>query len=57
MIKKTVLIIVSLSFYACGINPQTIDPSINPAERHVWLPLDEEDLDKRRLRQIHFDGM
>ena len=57
MIKKTVLIIVSLSFYACGINPQTIDPSINPAERHVWLPLDEEDLDKRRLRQIHFDGI
>ena len=57
MIKKIILIIISLSFYACTINPQTVDRSINPAERHVWLPLDEEDLLKRRLRQIHFDGM
>ena len=56
MIKKTTLII-SLLFYACAINPQTIDPSINSADRHIWLPADEEDLEKRRIRQTHFDGI
>ena len=42
MIKKITLIIISFSFYACAINPQTIDPSINPAEQHLWLPADGE---------------
>jgi len=57
MIKKTASIIISLAFYACVINPQTIDPSINLADRHIWLPADEEGLEKRRLRQIRLDGI
>ena len=57
MIKKITLIIASLTFCACAINPQSIDPSINPEERHIWLPADEGELEKRRLRQTHFDGI
>ncbi|SVE03725.1 uncharacterized protein METZ01_LOCUS456579, partial [marine metagenome] len=55
MIKKAILVIISLSFCACANNPQAVDPSINPADRHFWLPPDAEDFEKRRLRLIHFD--
>lgn len=57
MIKKAILVIISLSFCACANNPQAVDPSINPADRHFWLPPDAEDFEKRRLRLIHFDGI
>jgi len=57
MIKKNTLLIISFSFFACSINSQTIDSSINPADRHLWLPKNENDLEKRRLRQTHLDGV
>ena len=59
MLKKIILTVLSLSFYACGNLPngKTTDPSINLADRHIWIPADEEDLEKRRLLQTHFDGI
>ena len=57
MIKKNTLLFLSLLFFACTFNSKAIDPSINLADRHVWLPADEEDIEKRRLLQIHLDNI
>lgn len=59
MIKKFIFSIALLSLCACAMGPQkqVIDPSINPADRHIWVPADEEDLENRRLRQAELDGI
>jgi len=59
MIKKFILAIASFIFCACtvGQGGKAIDPSINLADRHIWIPKDDEDLEKRRLRQARFDGI
>ena len=59
MIKKSILIISVLLFFGCSIGPQarTMDISINPADRDVWVPADTEDLEQRRVRQAQFDGI
>ena len=57
MIKNITLIIVSLFLYSCGLNSQRIDASINPADRHIWVPKDSGDLEKRRLVQTNLDGI
>ena len=45
--------------FGCSIGPQaqTIDTSINMADRDVWVPADAEDLEQRRIRQAQFDGI
>jgi len=57
MIKNITLIIVSLFLYSCGLNSQRIDASINPADRHIWVPKDSDDFEKQRLIQTHLDGI
>ena len=59
MIKNIILVIISLSFCGCAIGAQgrLIDSSINPADQHAWVPGDEEELEKRRIRQAHFDAI
>lgn len=59
MIKKYVLIISVFFLFGCSIGPQvqTIDTSINLADRDVWVPADAEDLEQRRIRQAQFDGI
>ena len=57
MTKKIILIIISLFLYSCGLNPQRINSSINPADRHIWVPKDSGDLEKRRLVQTNLDGI
>ena len=59
MIKKYILIIAVLFYFGCTIGPQgqTLDTSINPTDRDIWVPADAEDLEQRRIRQAHFDGI
>ena len=57
MTKNITLIIISLFLYSCVLNPQRIDSSINPADRHTWVPKDSDDFEKRRLTQTQLDGI
>ena len=59
MLKKIIFTITAIELCACSIGPhvKTIDPSINPADRHIWIQEDDEDIEKRRLRQVHLDGI
>jgi TolA-binding protein len=57
MIKKCILITFVSFLLGCSIISQTnsIDSSINIADRHIWIPLNEEDLEQRRILQSKFD--
>ena len=59
MIKKYILILSMFFYFGCSIFPhaQIIDTSINPADRNIWVPADAEELEQRRIRQAHFDGI
>ena len=57
MIKKYLLIIVALLIQGCIFNSHSVDPLLNPADRHIWLPPDEEDFEKRRLNQSYLDSI
>ena len=41
----------------CSVSPQSqsIDSRINSADRHIWIPADENELEQRRILQARFD--
>ena len=49
--------IILLSLCACATGPQSnvVAATINPADRHVWLPADEEELGNWRIHQVELD--
>ena len=57
MIKKYILIIFASFLSSCSTLPlsNSIDSSINTADRHIWIPPDENDLEQRRILQSEFD--
>ena len=57
MIKKFILFFLLIFAYACSFNPQsgTTDSGINSADRHIWIPSDEDELENRRVLQLRFD--
>ena len=57
MIKKYILIIFASFLFSCSTLPlsNSIDSSINTADRHIWIPPDENDLEQRRILQSEFD--
>jgi TolA-binding protein len=57
MIKKYILIIFASFIFGCSILSQSnsIDSSINTADRHIWVAPDENDLEQRRILQSRFD--
>ena len=57
MIKKYILIVFASFLFSCSTLPlsNSIDSSINTADRHIWIPPDENDLEQRRILQSEFD--
>ena len=57
MIKKYISTVFVLLFFGCSISSQSqsIDSDINPADRHSWVPADENELEQRRILQVEFD--
>ncbi len=49
--------IILLSLCACATGPQSnvVAATINPADRHVWLPADEEELENRHIHLAELD--
>ena len=57
MIKKYILITFASFVFGCSILSQSnsIDSSINTADRHIWVAPDENDLEQRRILQSRFN--
>ena len=57
MIKKWILIYFVSFLFGCTISSQSqySDSSINPADRQIWIPADENELEQRRIHQAKFD--
>ena len=57
MIKKLVLILFVSFLFGCSVSShsQLNNISINTADRHIWIPSDENDLEQRRILQARFD--
>ncbi|MCH8157740.1 MAG: hypothetical protein IID18_08325 [Nitrospinae bacterium] len=49
--------VLLISLIACAGTSGTGGYKVNPADRHVWVPADEEDLEQRRLRQAELDSI
>jgi len=43
--------------FGCSVSSQSqsINSSINTADRHIWIPADENELEQRRILQARFD--
>ena len=59
MIKKLILIFFVSFLFGCSVSSQSQsnNSSINPAERHIWIPADEIELEQRRILQARFDAI
>ena len=57
MIKKLILIFFVSFLFGCSVSSQSqsINSSINTADRHIWIPADENELEQRRILQAKFD--
>ena len=57
MIKKYISTFFVLLFFGCSISSQSqsIGSDINPADRHSWVPADENELEQRRILQVEFN--
>ena len=57
MIKKFILVFLLLFVFACSFNQKSENTgsSINPADRHIWIPSDEDELENRRVLQLRFN--
>jgi len=57
MIKKLFFIFFASFLSGCSVSPQSqsIDSRINSADRHIWIPADENELEQRRILQARFD--
>ena len=57
MIKKLFFIFFASFLSGCLVSPQSqsIDSRINSADRHIWIPADENELEQRRILQARFD--
>ena len=57
MIKKLILIFFVSFLFGCSVSSQSqsTNSRINPADRQVWIPADENDLEQRRILQTRFD--
>ena len=57
MIKKLFFIFFVSFLSGCSVTPQTqsINSSINTADRHIWIPADDNELEQRRILQAKFD--
>jgi len=59
MIKKLILIFFVYFLFGCSVSSQSQsnNSSINTADRHIWIPADENELQQRRILQAKFDGI
>ena len=57
MIKKWILVFFVSFLFGCSISSQSqsTDSIINPADRQIWIPADENELEQRRVLQARFD--
>ena len=57
MIKKLILIFFVSFLFGCSVSSQSQsnNSSINTADRHIWIPADENELEQRRILQARFD--
>jgi len=57
MIKKLILIFFVSFLFGCSVSSQSQsnNSSINTADRHIWIPADENELQQRRILQARFD--
>ena len=57
MIKKWILVFFVSFLFGCSVSSQSQlnNSSINTADRHVWIPADENELQQRRILQAGFD--
>ena len=57
MIKKLILIFFISFLFGCSVSSQSQlnNSSINTADRHIWIPADENELQQRRVLQARFD--
>jgi len=57
MIKKLILIFFVSLVFGCSVSSQSQsnNSSINTADRHIWIPADENELEQRRILQARFD--
>ena len=57
MIKKLILIFFVSFLFGCSVSSQSqsTDSIINPADRQIWIPADENELEQRRVLQARFD--
>ena len=59
MIKKLILIFLVSFLFGCSVfyPPQPTNSRINPADRQIWIPADENDLEQRRILQARFNAI
>ena len=59
MIKKLILIFFVSFLFGCSVSSQSQsnNSSINTADRHIWIPADENELEQRRILQARFDAI
>ena len=57
MIKKWILVFFVSFLFGCSISSQSqsTDSIINPADRQIWIPADDNELEQRRVLQARFD--
>ncbi len=57
MIKKFILVFLLSFIFACSFNQKSENTgsSINPADRYIWIPSEEGELENRRILQLRFD--
>ena len=57
MIKKWILVFFVSFLFGCSVSSQSqsTDSIINPADRQIWIPADENELERRRVLQARFN--
>ena len=57
MIKKLILIFFVSFLFGCSVisQSQSTNSRINTADRQIWIPADENELEERRILQARFD--
>jgi len=59
MIKKLILIFFVSFLFGCSVisQSQSTNSRINTADRRIWIPADENELEQRRILQARFDDI
>ena len=59
MIKNLILIFFVSFLFGCSVisQSQSTNSRINTADRRIWNPADENELEQRRILQARFDDI